>query len=385
VPAATPTLTGLGIACPLGVGVDAFWAACLAPPTDPLTREPKVREGLTPRPAVCFPKDFPAERYTDRRAVRKAAEVARLAAAAGQLALDEAALPDALRDATCLVLGTALGCSRYYLEFHEKIQRKGVKGANAVLFTESVFNAASAHLSKIHRLRGTAHTLAGGEDVGLAALAAAHDRIRLGAPAALAGGAEQYADLVHASLLHEGRVGYALGLGAEPVAFGEGGAAVVLEAEPRTPPPAGQRAVRLLATGRARAGRGDPDQALERALRAACAQAEVEPAAIDLLVSGGGTRAAVDAQVALLTRLGASPRTCAPKALLGEGFAFGSAAQIVVAALALRTQTLPPTPAELSPDWRAARAAEPATLQLALLASQSAHGSASVALLACAP
>lgn len=381
-PALTPSLTGLGIACPLGVGVEAFWAACLEPPAERLVL-PKVREGLRAHPAVCFPKDFPAERYTDRRAVRKASEVARLAAGASQLALDEAALPDALRDDTCLVLATALGCSRYYLDFHEKIQRKGVKGANAILFTESVWNAASAHVSKIHRLRGTAHTLAGGEDVGLAALAAAHDRIRLGAPAAVAGGAEQYADLVHASLLHDGKVGVSLDLAESPVAFGEGGAAVVLEAEPRTPTEA---PIQLLATGRARAGRGDPAAALERAVRAACAEAELDPLAIDLLVSGGGTRPAVDAQVAQLRTLGATPRTVAPKALLGEGFAFSSAALTVVGALALRTQTLPPTPAvELPASWRAAGAPESAALRVALLACQSAHGSATVALLACAP
>ncbi|MCA8922336.1 MAG: beta-ketoacyl-[acyl-carrier-protein] synthase family protein, partial [Planctomycetes bacterium] len=224
-----PALTGLGIACPLGVGAETFWAAFLDPQASALEPAPKVREGLAQRPAVCFAKDFPAERYTDRRAVRKAAEVARLAAAAGQLALDAAALPEALRDETCVVLGTTLGCSRYYLDFHEKLQRRGLKGANAVLFTESVFNASSAHLSRIHGLRGAAHTLAGGEDVGLAALAAAHDRIKLGAPAALAGGTEQFADLVHASLLLEGRVGTALGLGEAPVAFAEGAAAVVLE------------------------------------------------------------------------------------------------------------------------------------------------------------
>ncbi|MEZ6185716.1 MAG: beta-ketoacyl synthase N-terminal-like domain-containing protein [Planctomycetota bacterium] len=370
-------LTGLGVACPLGVGREAFWGAYLAPPAEPLSA-PRVREGLVATPAVCFPKDFPAERYTDRRAVRKASEVARLAAAAGQLALDAAALPDGLRAETCVVLGTALGCSRYYLEFHEKLQRKGIKGANAVLFTESVFNAASAHVSRIHGLRGAAHTLAGGEDVGLAALAAGRDRLLLGAPAVLVGGAEQYADLVHASLLHEGRVGRALGLGDAPVAFGEGAALAVFEAEPR----GSEAPLRLTATARTRAGRGTAEEALVRALRAVCAAAGIEPAALDLLVSAGATRGEVDAHVLALAGLGASPRTCAPKALLGEGFAFGSAATLVLGAQALATQTLPPThAAALPPSWRASPEPEAVPLRRALLLAQSAHGSVSAALL----
>lgn len=121
---------------------------------------------------------------------------------------------------------------------------------------------------------------------------------------------------------------------------------------------------------------------MERAVRAAFAEAGRDPATLSLLVSGGATLAAVEGHVALLQRLGASPRCCAPKARLGEGFAFASAALAVVGALALTAQTVPPTGAEALPaGWRACVQPEAAALETALLVAQSAHGSVSVALL----
>src|SRR5690606_37767522 len=187
----------------------------------------------------------------------------------------------------------------------------------------------------------------GGEESGLSAVILAHDRLRLGATrAALAAGVEEYADLVHASLLSEGRAARdaAGGLSPMPGPIAEGAAVQVLEEAAA----ARARGARLLATvrwaGRARPLARDGDvaaaRAVVRAARAACAAAAIAPDEVDLVVAGGagGRRSRVELAALAALFAEAPPRErwlCAPQAQWGEGFAVAPGALPGVAARAL--------------------------------------------------
>ena len=342
---AEPVLvTGVGLCCPCGTSPGETWAA--------------LRAGQ-PWPTV-FAEEFPAERFTDPRSVRKCSEAVRLFAAAAHLALDEAGLAGQapLREETWVILGSAFGSSRYYLEFQEAVRRKGPRAANAVLFTESVWNAPAGHVSRIHGLMGAGWALAGGEEVGLSAIVTAVDRLRLGeAAAVVAGGVEQQSRAVQSSLLAEGLVGASPPAGADPAGLGsptpgpfaEGAAALVLEREADARARGAPGWARILGVGRRRSVRSAPDPgaaALELAAREALAEAGVAPADLDLVVgqaSGGWQTARELAALSGLVPSGAEVAYWAPKALLGEGFAWTSAALPALAAMALREGGPPPT------------------------------------------
>ena len=83
-----------------------------------------------------------------------------------------------------------------------------------------------------------------------------------------------------------------------------------------------------------------------RAAQNACREAHITPAAINLVVTGaaGGQVAAWESEA--LATLFAGTRSVfmtAPKGLVGEGFAFTSAMQIALGALALSEQVVPPS------------------------------------------
>jgi 3-oxoacyl-[acyl-carrier-protein] synthase II len=353
-----PAITGLGVACPLGVGHEAFWQQLIA--LDPAVCDsPPSADGLDVRPATAFAEEFPAEDYVNPRRVRKCSAQARLAIVASQLAAQDAGLPEdaALRESTGVILGTCFGSADYYLKFHAGIQKRGLKAANAVLFTEGVFNAAPGHVSKLLGTRGPGLALVGGEDAGLSALVTAVDRLRLGTvDAALAGGVDAYSDLVQASLRSEGRIGEAIGepLSEEPSLLAEGAAVVCVEPLDMAQARGATVYARVLGVARARAGSGGPEDPtpLVRAAERALANAALGPMDLDLVIGGAcGGPAAARERAALETLLGSSPcRVRWPKALVGEGFAFTSALQAIVGALAIAKNVVPETYGDESRD-----------------------------------
>lgn len=342
-------VTGLGVVCTAGVGAEAFRASLFAP-APVLNASPKAREGLSVPPALVFAEEFPAEDHVDRRLVRKASGLSRIALAACAMAFDEASLaPEASeREAAGIVIGTSLGSSDYYLRFYEALLRKGPKGANAVLFTEGVFNAPSGHASKLCGLHGAGHTLVGGEEAGLSAALLACDRIALGVmPAALCGGAESYCDLALASLYHEGRVGDSLaGIESERAGpFAEGAATLFLERPEGARARGVQPRAQILGGVRTRGALGDPAGVAD-AIRGASQAAGLSVCDLDLVIGGasGGRRSAWEAAgLQALRGEGLRAAISAPGSHLGEGLAFGSAALLVSGVMALEEQRVPIT------------------------------------------
>ncbi|MBI4583736.1 MAG: hypothetical protein HY717_06910 [Planctomycetes bacterium] len=387
-------VTGLGAVAPSGIGAERFWEALLR--GEPaLAPSPGSRLGapVPPRAATLEGSGWALEEFADPRLLRRLSRFSAMSAVAAREALQHAGLlrtgplktgeaPDPLFEKAGAALGTAFGSSAYHFEYYEALFRRGLKEASPLLFSESVLNAASGHITHQLGLRGPGLTLVGGEDAGLAALAAALDLSRRGdVPFVLAGGAEEYCDILHAALAAQGTVGgepcipYARN--GHPGFLGEGAALFILESAAAA---AGRGAAALAwiagaGSGRARAGEA-PERAVERAVRSALSDAGIEAAEVDLVAGGAGGGPLDEAEVKGLAAV-LDPRRslwlAAPKRLAGEAFGFSSAAQALAAVLALSRGIVPPTPGEgetiLPPAWKLTEEPVEAPLRGALAVS----------------
>lgn len=363
-------VSGLGIVSPLGVGVESVWKRLLAGERG-LDNAPESSRGVpTPRRAATvdrFSNDL--DKLVAHRSLRRVSRLSRYCVGAAGLAAPrsvsdagEVSFPCA--DETSVILGTCYGSSRYHFDYYEKLFSGGLREASPLLFSECVMNAASGHVALFHGLRGASLALVGGEEVGLTAIAEAADRLRLGdARAALAGGADEYCDFVHAALSSRGFVGEE---GTAPFAsssaipfLSEGAAILYLERDDVDG--AREPLARWLGWGMVR-GRGDSASAAVRgAVRRALDDAEVAAADVDLVVVGAGGAAldAIELESVASVIDEAEERevvVACPNAAFGEGFAFTSGAQAIVAVKALSEGVVPPTrlaerPTSLPASW----------------------------------
>jgi len=389
----TVTVRGVGIVSPLGIGVDSFWSQLLAGKCAIRESPRSTRDIPVPAWSATL-KELESEidESVDARALRRVSNLSRYAVAAAQLAIprgkedvapaSDAALPSA--DDTAVILGTSFGSACYHFDYYERLFRGGIREASPLLFSESVMNAASGHVSLYLQLRGASLALVGGEEVGLTAIADGAERVAIGdALAAFAGGADEYCDFVHAGLASRefvsGEPAEPYGGGESRAFFGEGSALLLLEAPDAADPQRGPPLAVVAGWGVASGAEG-----VEDAVRQSLRQAGVDRGDVDLLVTSASGGAEDAAEVAGLNRIlgkirGKDLFVAAPKAALGEGFAFTSAAQAVVAVNALVTQTVPPTPGHASPTrlparWSLPREAVSTRLRNALAISVNRRG-----------
>lgn len=384
-------VTGVGVVSPWGVGREALWDALARGATAGSPTPPSARGIPTPRHAGTLGASVRAELegLVDARFLRRLSAISATAVAASVDAFADAlgspsrgdpggapgeaarssvgAIrwsaegPGSLREETSVVLGTAYGSSRYHFEYYEGILGGSIKDASPLLFSESVMNAPPGHVSIYHKLRGASQAIVGGEEAGLGALHEAWARLAGGeTEAALAGGAEELCDFVHAALAAAGIVGEGAtripGGGASRPFVSEGAVLLLLEACPLA---AGTVARAMLrgagaarAAGRAGALRGRDAVARAVAGALASAGAGLRPDLIVSSASGG----VVDREelLGILDGVAAQERRGAtggdgdipvvlPKAALGEGFAFTSAALAALAVECLRRGAAPPS------------------------------------------
>jgi 3-oxoacyl-[acyl-carrier-protein] synthase II len=246
--------------------------------------------------------------------------VSQLALAAGGAALAAAGLAvteGPPRDRLGVVLGTAFGCFLTNAAYQRRLAEGGPPAASPRLFAATVSNAAAGELAIAYRLGGPGVTLTAGAAAGLVALGHATDLLRTGrAGALLAGGVDALGEPLERWLRDGG-----LDVGRPPA---EAAALLVLEptAEARR---RGARVLGLIAghasgfePGPVDAGAGE---GLAAAVTAALAGAELEPAALGLVVSAAPPALAALEERALARALGAHrPPRVAPKDVFGETF-----------------------------------------------------------------
>lgn len=349
-------VTGLGVTSPLAVGADALWEA-LGSGASSLEPTPASPFGA-PVPARAHTLEasgFEADDHVDPRFVRRLSRVSAACLVAAVQARGEAS--PGRDEESGVFLGTAFGSGVYHFEFYRDLFDHGLKEASPLLFSESVVNAATGHICHYLGFQGPGLAFVAGEDSGAQAILQALDQLVLrDAPFVLAGGTEEYVDLLHASLAVRDLVGEGPGTPLRATsslcALGEGAAFLRLERE-EDPGSRGRDALAELRGGanlRARSGESNASL-VERTTRLALEDAGVAADAIGFVVSGARGRPEDLDEIhgiagAGIGQAGASTPVLVPKAHLGEAYGFTSAAQAVLAAQVIARGQVPAEPGE---------------------------------------
>jgi len=157
---------------PLGSDVHDVWRRLLAGETAPVEILENERNGaryLVRR--VASTTSFPSHPR-----LRRASAISRFAAAAGLTALGQFKKPLPL-DQIALVFAISNGGVIYTRRFYADIVNSGSQSASPLLFPETVFNAPASHLAAILGITGASYTVVGDGAVGIFALKMAEDLI----------------------------------------------------------------------------------------------------------------------------------------------------------------------------------------------------------------
>ena len=185
-------VTGLGAVTPLGLTVPELWNGLLnnvsgiAPVTlyDSSQHEVKIAGEV---------KNFAPENYIEKREARRLDRFSQLAVAAAAEAVKDSKLDFTKEDTSrCGVLiGTGIGGITEIEEQKERLMTKGPRQVSPFLIPKLMANAASAHVSIQHKLRGPNYCIVTACAAGANSLGSALRAIQYGdADIMLAGGSE---------------------------------------------------------------------------------------------------------------------------------------------------------------------------------------------------
>jgi 3-oxoacyl-[acyl-carrier-protein] synthase II len=258
-----------------------------------------------------------------------------------------------------LSLGTGYGCLKTMHDYYARVAAKGPRFASSVLFPHSYANTPASLVSIEYRIMGPTNTVCTGAAAALSAIAYAfdllrHDRIDV----MLAGGVDSLSEPLLRGLSAEGRL--SPGDGGEEAArpfdarrngflAGEGAGLVLLERSECTAKRDAQPLGRLLGCGMAQGGA----DALTAAIRAALANAELEPDAIDAIFAGANGSPKLDASEAQALHAVFGDRdvlVTSLKSTVGESIGASAGLSLIAALWAMDAGTVPPTHGSDQPD-----------------------------------
>lgn len=140
-------VTGVGLVCPLGIGVEESFAAACAGRSGagPITLFDASEHGCR---IACEVPGFAPEDFIDRRAARRMDRVAQLAVAAGRLALVDAGLDVAPERARAgAVIATGSGGNGTFEEQHRILLERGPERVSPLAVAAVIVNNAASQVS----------------------------------------------------------------------------------------------------------------------------------------------------------------------------------------------------------------------------------------------
>ncbi len=328
---------GMGWVTPLGSGIPAVWQRLLA--GEEATAE-TIPGTLNARSYSAY--RVPASAISGAPAhprLRRVSAISRFAVVAGLAALEDAGvqLDPTNAERTAIIFAISNGGVIYTKRFYHDVVETGAQAASPLLFPETVFNAPASHLAAILGITGASYTLVGDGTVGILALKMAEDLMQNPAlDRCLVVGAEEtdwlLCDAFHRwRLLRDAPPVEAFRRPARGMILSEGAGAVVVDR-------AGRTVIEKIDSGGNFQHQREAAACVNRVF--AALQASDDAAVI---VSANGTfidRAESEALSAHCPRAA----IYAPKVALGESVGAGSIWQVICAAQALQTRSLPPTP-----------------------------------------
>jgi 3-oxoacyl-[acyl-carrier-protein] synthase II len=149
------SITGIGVISSLGVGREAFWEGCLAARSGVRRITTFDTEPYGSNVAACVVGFKPAG-FMSPMTYRRMSRISRMAVAASIEAVDDSGLClDRMnRERVAVVMGTSYGSSSHVDGFYRSLLADGPRGAQPLLFPETVPNAPASHISIYHNILG---------------------------------------------------------------------------------------------------------------------------------------------------------------------------------------------------------------------------------------
>jgi 3-oxoacyl-[acyl-carrier-protein] synthase II len=148
-------ITGLGILCPVGIGLEDSWRSIVAGKSGigPITQ---FDASSFPTRIAGEVKGFEAEKYMDRREVRRNDRFIQLAMAAGEMAMEDSGLDMSKEDPDRVgaIVGAGLGGLASIEETHKVFLDKGVKRIGPFFIPSLIVNLAPGQLALKYGFKG---------------------------------------------------------------------------------------------------------------------------------------------------------------------------------------------------------------------------------------
>ncbi len=356
----TAVVTGLGVAAPTGLGVEAYWPATLRG-EDGIGRLTRFDPGPYPARLAGECRDFVAEEHIPARLIPQTDPMTRLALAAADWALDDAGLDPAqtAEYGAGVMTASSSGGFEFGQRELENLWSKGGQYVSAYQSFAWFYAVNTGQISIRHGLRGPSGVVVTDQAGGLDAVAQARRNIRGGTPVMVSGAVDSSlcpwswaAHLAGGGLTTEQdpkRAFLPFDANASGYVPGEGGAILVVEelaaARERGAPQIYGVIAGYAASFDPRPGTGrEPN--LRYAIESALRDADRGAADIDVVFADGYGIPELDLVEAKAIRDVFGPYgvpVTAPKTMTGRLYAGGAALDLAAAALTIRDGVIPPT------------------------------------------
>jgi 3-oxoacyl-(acyl-carrier-protein) synthase len=192
------SITGMGVISSLGVGREAFWEGCLAARSGFREITAFDTDAFSTNVGACV-VDFKPADYMKPMTYRRMSRISRMAVAASIEAVDDSGicLEGMNRERVAVVMGTSYGSSSHVDGFYHSLLADGPRGAQPLLFPETVPNAPASHISIYHHIQGPNATFCQNEisaETGMAYARSLLDQNIV--DVVLVGGAEEFSEIL---------------------------------------------------------------------------------------------------------------------------------------------------------------------------------------------
>ncbi len=373
-------ITGIGIACPLGIGREAVWSA-VEDRRSGVRQIDRLAGTSFPVPIGGEVRDFEPKQYVKpRKSLKVMSRETQLGFTASELAWADATLDEAPLDPERL--GVVIGASNFRSRIEELADLyraasengqldmarwgEGMREMYPLWMLKYLPNMACCHVGIAHDARGPINTIVQGDVSGLMAIIEAADVIARGhADVMLAGGASSMLSMIDVAwqggidlsknIANPGEACRPFDAGRDGGVASEGAAMFVLESRAH----ASRRGVAVQAQVLGHGRRCEPcattqqpsGQAIRQAIEAALAMGDVSVEEIGHVNAHGVGTIADDAMEARVIDqvLGEVPVT-APKSFFGNLGAGSGAAELAISLMGARQGVVPPTLNYEQPD-----------------------------------
>ncbi len=290
------SITGIGLISPLGVGGEVFWENLQKAETG-IRKITSFDTSSFKSNVAAWVENFDPRLFLPSRTYRRMSRVSRMAVAASQEALEDSGLilDDLGRERVGVILGTGYGGGSYVEDFYASLLRDGPRGAQPLLFPETVPNAPASHIAMYHGITGPNSTFCQNEiSAENAILYGRNLLLKNAVDAVIVGGADELSAVQYSCYNALGALNPVRADKDEPVrpkpgkglVLGEGAGIMVMErpdsARKRGAKIYGKLKSAVVAGGRAATGRYEVEgKQMARAMNLAMEQAGMESGAID--------------------------------------------------------------------------------------------------------